>query len=62
MNPKPKLGQPTNGDEAAMAHIHLRVTLARKNRYVRTAQREGKTLAAWMTDTCDKASADETAL
>jgi hypothetical protein len=43
-------------DTAADGHIHLRVTMERKNRYVRSAKRAGKNLSDWMTETCDSAA------
>lgn len=46
--------------EAESAHIHLRCgDAARKNHYVKTARKKGKTLAAWMFETCDEASGYE---
>jgi hypothetical protein len=45
--------------ETVMGHIHLRVTMARKNRYVHAARREGRPLAAWMIGVCDRAAETE---
>lgn len=36
--------------------IVMRVTGERKNRYVRTAQKNGKSLSAWIQEVCDAAS------
>lgn len=41
-------------DAPAEAHIHARVTLARKNRYVLQAQREGLKLSEWQQKHLDK--------
>ena len=43
---QPKRGQPPKDGVAATGHIQLRVTLARKNAYVRAAK--PKSLSAWM--------------
>ena len=56
-DPSPrKAGRPPTGDTPASEHIHLRSTGKRKSHYVRTAQAEGKTLAAWAFAALDKAS------
>lgn len=47
-------GRPTIEGEAATGHIHVRVTMARKNAYVKAAK--PKALAAWMFEQLDKAS------
>lgn len=47
-------GRPTIEDTNADHHIHLRVTRARKNAYVRAAK--PGTLAAFITKTCDAAA------
>jgi hypothetical protein len=44
---------------AASSQIQLRVTTKRKSAYVRKASKEGKTLAAWIFEQCDKASGFE---
>jgi len=49
-------GRPTT--DAATGHIHLRVTMDRKNRYVRAAKRDGKNLSDWITETCDRESGE----
>jgi len=53
---QPKIGRPLADETPASGHIHLRVTMERKNRYVRAARRKKQTLSDWMTETCDKAS------
>ena len=53
---KTKAGRPLTDDVAATGHIHLRVTLARKGWYVRTARLYNQTLAEWMQQECDKSS------
>lgn len=47
-------GQPPKDGTAATGHIHLRVTMARKNAYVRAA-RPGK-LTEWIFERLDKAA------
>lgn len=47
-------GRPTI--DPATGHIHLRVSMDRKNAYVRAAQTKSQTLAAWMFGCCDKES------
>ena len=49
-------GRPMNDSVAATGHIHLRVTLARKGWYVRTARLCNQTLAEWMQQELDKSS------
>lgn len=55
-NPRGRL---PDGDKPAGAHIHLRVTLERKNRYVRAARKLKLKLSEWMTEACDNASTTE---
>ena len=50
------VGRPLTDSVAATGHIHLRVTMARKGWYVRTAQLYNQTLAEWMQQECDKSS------
>jgi hypothetical protein len=50
------VGRPLTDGVAATGHIHLRVTLARKGWYVRTARLYNQTLAEWMQQECDKSS------
>ena len=50
------VGRPLADETAASGHIHLRVTMERKNRYVRAARKRKMKLSAWMTETCDTAS------
>ena len=52
----PKVGRPTTDGQPATGHIHLRVTMARKGWYVRTARLYNQTLAEWMQQECDKSS------
>ena len=49
-------GRPLTDSTPASGHIHLRVTLERKNRYVRAARKRKMKLSEWMTETCDTAS------
>ena len=51
-----KAGRPTTDGQPATGHIHLRVTLARKGWYVRTARLYNQALAEWMQQECDKSS------
>ena len=46
-------GRPALGESGAVGHVHLRVTMARKNRWVRTARGREMGLSEWMTTTCD---------
>ena len=55
-NPKP--GRPLADETPASGHIHLRVTLERKNRYVRAARKLKLKLSEWMTEACDNASGE----
>lgn len=57
-NPEPKLGRPLAESTPASGHVHLRVTMERKNRYVKAARRKKQTLSEWMIETCDKASGE----
>jgi len=55
--PEPRpAGRPPVDGEAAHAHIHLRVTMQRKNRYVKAAQRRRQTLSEWILESCDAKS------
>lgn len=49
-------GRPLTDSTPASGHIHLRVTMERKNRYVRAARNRKMKLSEWMTETCDTAS------
>ena len=49
-------GRPLTDSTPASGHIHLRVTMERKNRYVRAARKRKMKLSEWMTETCDTAS------
>lgn len=51
-------GRPSTATESATGHIHLRVTMERKNRYVRAGKLAGKNLSDWITGTCDAASSE----
>ena len=51
-------GRPLNDSTAATGHIHLRVTMERKNRYVRAAKRRKLKLSEWMSEACDNASGE----
>lgn len=51
---QPKAGRPPISGETASGQIQLRVTMARKNAYVRAAQ--PKKLTAWIFEHLDKAS------
>lgn len=53
----PKPGRPPISGETAKGHIHLRVTMARKNAYVKAAK--PKKLTAWIFEQLDKASGYE---
>jgi hypothetical protein len=53
--PKPP-GRPPIDGVPAVGHIHLRVTMERKNRYVRAARAKQTGLSEWITNTCDAAS------
>lgn len=55
MNPEiPKRGQPPKDGVAATGQIQLRVTMARKNAYVRAAK--PKKLTEWIFEHLDRAS------
>jgi len=56
---QPKRGRPPVDDTAADGHIHLRVTMERKNSYVHAARRKQQKLSEWLTQVCDKAAAIE---
>lgn len=49
-----KPGRPPINGETATGHIHLRVTMARKNAYVAAAK--PRKLTAWMFEHLDKAA------
>jgi hypothetical protein len=51
-------GRLPTGDTPAGGHIHLRVTMERKNRYVRAARKRKMKLSEWMTETCDNARSE----
>lgn len=57
-NQTPKLGRPLADETPASGHIHLRVTMERKNRYVRAARRRKQKLSEWMTEALDKESGE----
>jgi len=46
-------GRPPKAGTSATGEIHLRVTMERKNSYVRAARASGLGLSEWMTTTCD---------
>ena len=49
MNPESqKPGRPLADETPASGHIHLRVTMERKNAYVRAARLRGMKLTAWI--------------
>lgn len=54
--PESKLGRPLSDETPADGHIHLRVTMERKNIYVRAARGRKLKLSEWMTDACDSAA------
>ena len=54
----PKPGRPLADETPASGHIHLRVTMERKNRYVRAARKRKLKLSEWMTEACDNASGE----
>lgn len=47
-------GRPPIGDQPATGTIQIRVTPARKNRYVMAARAVGQKLSAWITRACDE--------
>lgn len=47
------VGRPPSDGVSADAHIRLRVTMERKNRWVRAARARGMGLSEWMTTVCD---------
>ena len=55
----PKIGRPLADSTPASGPIQLRVTMERKNRYVRAARKRKMKLSEWMTDACDTASAND---
>ncbi len=57
MNEQPnKGGRPPNDSTPATGKIDWRVTMERKNRYVRAARAARLTLCAWLTRVCDAAT------
>lgn len=52
-----KPGRPTRDTEGATGHIQLRVTMARKNAYVRAAKPQK--LTEWIFENLDKAAGYE---
>jgi len=52
-------GRPLTDDTPASGHIHLRVTMERKNKYVRAARRRKMKLSEWMLATCDLGEASD---
>lgn len=56
---QPKLGRPLADTTPASGHIHLRVTMERKNKYVRAARRRKMKLSEWMLTTCDRGEASD---
>jgi len=53
------VGRPLADETAASGHIHLRVTMERKNKYVRAARRRKMKLSEWMLATCDQGEASD---
>lgn len=53
---KNPVGRPPIGEAAAVGHIHLRVTMARKNAYVLAARVKGLSLSLWMVANLDEAA------
>ena len=53
------VGRPLSDETAASGHIHLRVTMERKNKYVRAARRRKMKLSEWMLATCDRGEASD---
>ena len=58
MTEQTKIGRPLADETPASGHIHLRVTMERKNRYVRAARKRKQKLSEWMIETCDKSSGE----
>jgi len=56
--PETKPGRPLADETPASGHIHLRVTMERKNRYVRLARKLKLKLSEWMTATLDRESGE----
>lgn len=52
-------GAPPKDGVAAAGHVHLRVTMERKTRWVRAAQRSGWNLTTWCEKHLDAAAAVE---
>jgi hypothetical protein len=59
MNEPHKPGRPLTDGTPASGHIHLRVTMDRKNKYVRAARRRKMKLSEWMLATCDQREASD---
>ena len=57
--PDPKLGRPLAVETPASGHIHLRVTMERKNKCVRAARRRKMKLSEWMEAACDWGEASD---
>lgn len=53
-----KPGRPLAEATPASGHIHLRVTMERKNRYVRAARKRKLKLSEWMTEALDRESGE----
>lgn len=49
-------GAPPKDGVTAVGHIHLRVTMERKSRWVRAAQHSGQNLTSWMETHLDAAA------
>jgi hypothetical protein len=59
MKPEPPTpGRPLTDATPAIGHIHLRVTMERKNRYVRAARKLKLKLSEWMTAALDRESGE----
>lgn len=52
-------GAPPKDGVSAAGHVHLRVTMERKSRWVRAAQRSGCNLTTWCEKHLDAAASDE---
>ena len=57
MSNENKLGRPLSDSTSASGHIHLRVTMDRKNAYVHAARLSKQKLSEWMVTACDKEAA-----
>lgn len=58
MNAEIKPGRPLTDETPANGHIHLRVTMERKNKYVRAARKLKLKLSEWMTAALDRESGE----